>query len=448
MSKHAAPTTSPQVWFLSPIAVTLVIATAAIVPTALIGDTAFRALWRTPKSITPETLLMFGCGALALAFGALVASTSVQQRPLAVRWPALSGDALELMRRASSLLTGLTVFGYAGFAFLMVRSGLSPGQLFGNSYNSGLSVRDTIGTIPGVTTLTQCGMAAVVVSSILLTQRFTRNELLKILAVVGLSLPRSFLFSERLAVLEVVVPVVVVLCAWLSLSPGPRRASAQLAPAIGLPLVVVVFGVFEYFRSWSYFRTRTNSGFVEFTLERLAGYYTTALNNGHLVLHYLDWPGRWPYDTIEGFWTAPGVEQLGLYTRLTGHPLPYSGKGSAVTPLTIMLSQHGSPEFNNPSGYVAPFIDYGVVGGLILFVVIGLVSGFLYRGFCGASPFGLLLYPVVFTGLLELPRYMYWTQGRTMYTLVALITLAIMLSRSQAKSTALEPYPTLSGLPS
>ena len=448
MSKHAAPTTSPQVWFLSPIAVTLVVAMASMLPTALIGDAAFRELWRTPKSITPATLLLFACGALALSFGALISMASAQQRPLSVRWPALDERSLDLMQRASTVLTGLTVFGYAGFGFLILRSGLSFGQLLAGPYSDGPPVRDTIGTVPGVTTLTQCGMAAVIVSSILLTQHFSRGELLKILTVVGLSLPRSFLFSERLAVLEVVVPVVVILCAWLSLSPGPRRTASALAPVIGLPLVIVVFGVFEYFRSWSYFRTRTNSSFVEFTLERLAGYYTTALNNGHLVYTYLNWPGRWPYDTLEAFWVAPGIEQFGLYTRLTGHELPYSGKSQAVTPLTNVLTQHANPEFNNPSGYVAPFIDYGSVGGLIFLFVIGLLSGFLYRGFCGGKPFGLLLYPIMFTGLLELPRYMYWSQGRTTYTLLALIILAVMLSRRQAKSTALQPYPTLIGLPS
>lgn len=448
MSKHAAPTTGPQVWFLSPVAVTLVIATAAIVPTALIGDTAFRALWRTPKSITPETLLLFACGALALSFGALVAMGAVQQRPLTVRWPALEGKSLDLMHRASTVLTGLTVFGYAGFGFLILRSGLSFSQLLAGPYVDGPPVRDTIGTVPGVTTLTQCGMAAVVVSSILLTQRFARGELLKIVTVIGLSLPRSFLFSERLAVLEVVVPVVVILCTWLSLSPGPRRAAAQLAPVIGLPLVIVVFGVFEYFRSWSYFRTRTNATFVEFTLERLAGYYTTALNNGHLVYQHLDWPARWPYDTLEAFWVAPGVEQIGLYTRLTGHELPYSGKSTAVTPLTDVLNQYANPEFNNPSGYVAAFIDYGAVGGLLFLFIIGLVAGFLYRGFCSAKPFGLLLYPIIFIGLLELPRYMYWAQGRTTYTLLALIILAVLLRRTQAKSPAPQPQPTLSGFPS
>ncbi|WP_231748663.1 O-antigen polymerase [Mycobacterium sp. M26] len=448
MSKHAASSTSPQVWFLSPIAVTWVVALASMLPTALIGDAAFRSLWRTPKSITPETLLLFACGALALSFGALVAMASAQQRPRTVRWPALEGKSLELMRKASTVLTGLTVFGYAGFGFLILRSGLSLSQLIAGPYADGPPVRDTIGTVPGVTTLTQCGMAAVVVSSILLTQQFSRGELLKIIVVIGLSLPRSFLFSERLAVLEVVVPVFVILCAWLSLHPGPRRMAAQLAPVIGFPLVIVVFGVFEYFRSWSYFRTRTNASFVEFTLERLAGYYTTALNNGHLVYQHLDWPGRWPYDTLEAFWVAPGVEQIGLYTRLTGHELPYSGKSTAVTPLTDVLNQYANPEFNNPSGYVAAFIDYGAVGGLIFLFGIGLLAGFLYRGFCSAKPFGLLLYPIIFIGLLELPRYMYWSQGRTTYTLLALIILAVLLRRTQSKPVVPQYQPMLSGLPS
>jgi oligosaccharide repeat unit polymerase len=116
--------------------------------------------------------------------------------------------------------------------------------------------------------------------------------------------------------------------------------------------------------------------------------------------------------------------------------------------LTDVLNQYANPEFNNPSGYVAAFIDYGAVGGLIFLFVIGLLAGFLYRGFCSAKPFGLLLYPIMFIGLLELPRYMYWSQGRTTYTLLALIILAALLRRAQSKPVVPQYQPMLSGLPS
>lgn len=448
MSRHRASSSSntPRIWFLSPVAISLAVAAASILPTVLIGDAEFRSLWRTPKAITAETLLMFSSGVLALCFGALVSSAVLHQQPSGTRWPAFSSEAVALLRRASTLLTALTLVGYTGFVFLILRSGLSVSQLTGDNYTDGPPVRDLIGSIPGVTTLTQCGMAAVVVSSLLLSQQYSRGEVVKMMTVIGLSIPRAFIYSERLAIMEVVVPVVAVFCARLSLSSGSKRLAAQLAPAVGIPFVATIFGVFEYFRSWSYFRTRTNNSFIEFTLDRLAGYYTTALNNGHLILHHLNVPGRWPYDTIEWFWNAPGVASLQLYTRLTGLPKPYSAHGE-TSPVMRMLNNYASPEFNNPCGYTGPFIDYGLVGGLIYFLVIGVVVGSLYRGFCGGRPFGILLYPIMFTGLLELPRYMYWAQGRTLPTLIALITLSWMLNRIGTKSQAAAPLaPMLSPL--
>lgn len=421
-----------RVWWLSPVAITVFVAALSMIPTMFLDDEEFRTLWRSPKSITSSTFLLFASGALALALGALV-TMSMMRRRVVVRteWPGMDTAMTALLRRSSTVLVSLTVLGYLGFAVLIVRAGYTPTDLLfaSDNYSSGLSIRDTVGTIPGVTTLTQCGMASVVVSSILITQRFSRTELLKMIVVVGLSIPRAYVFSERLAILELVVPIAVVMCTRLATGSRARRRAAQLVPAVAIPAVAVVFSVFEYFRSWNFYRTTTSESFGQFALDRFAGYYATSLNNGHLVLTYLDWPGRLPYDTLAAFWTAPGISQLNLYEVLGGHADPYVAKGSEATEYASMLTAHGSPEFNNPSGYVGAFIDYGAIGGIVFFAIVGIVAGFLYRGFTDGEPFGLLLYPIVFIGLLEIPRYMHWAQGRTTYTWVALVIIAALLTR-------------------
>lgn len=419
----------PALWWLSPVAIALIIGAASIIPTAMVSDEKFRTLWRTPKSITTETLLLFGCGAIALAFGALVAfAVYAAPRPQAMRWPGLDEGTLGLLRTASTVLTALTVTGYLGFCLLILRSGLSFGQLFAGSQEDGyLPAKDAIGTIPGVTTMTQLGVAAVVIATTVAVQQFSWAEVTKVAIVIGLAVPRAYIYAERLAILELVIPVSVIVAAHLSIGRRRQRTAARLLPLAGLALVVVVFSVFEYNRSWTYYRARGQSSFVEFALSRLAGYYVTALNNGQLILEHLNWPGRWPFDTMDGFWSAPGIEQFGLYERLSGYSPPYA-RGN-ISPYFDTLAQFGNPEFNNQSGYVGPFIDYGWFGGLIFMFAIGLIAGLLYRQFCHGRPLGLLVYPVFFVGLVEMPRYVYWGQGRATYAWLAIAVVLVLVYR-------------------
>ena len=52
--------------------------------------------------------------------------------------------------------------------------------------------------------------------------------------------------------------------------------------------------------------------------------------------------------------------------------------------------------------------------------------------FVAAKPFGILFYPVAFLGMLELPRYMYWTEGRAVPALIALGVVGVLMQRESA----------------
>src|ERR1700754_1319466 len=116
-------------WWCSPVTVSLIVAVASIVPTVLLDDQQFRQLWRTPKWVTVDTLLLFGCGAAALAFGAAIGmAIAPATRQVRSPWPSLSDRSVRLLRRASTVLTTATLFGYACFAVLFVRAGIGPTQ--------------------------------------------------------------------------------------------------------------------------------------------------------------------------------------------------------------------------------------------------------------------------------------------------------------------------------
>jgi energy-converting hydrogenase Eha subunit A len=205
-------------------------------------------------------------------------------------------------------------------------------------------------------------------------------------------------------------------------------------PLVFAPLVAAIFAAFEYSRSWVFFRQTSDSSFLRFALERLIGYYATSLNNGALELAYNRYPGRLPYETAAAFWTAPGIDSIRLYQRLTGHDNPAF--------YTQILEQHGTPEFNNSSGLAAPFVDLGPAGGLVYLLVAGVVIGLLHRAFLETRAIGLLVYPVIFLGVVELPRYLAWSQGRVFPTFVVLIGLAVLMRRHAARHpTGAEPSP-------
>jgi len=93
-----------------------------------------------------------------------------------------------------------------------------------------------------------------------------------------------------------------------------------------------------------------------------------------------------------------------------------------------VLETQANPALNSVGGVAGPFIDYGDVGGTIYFFLVGLFLGHLYRLFAAGRLFGLLLYPVFFIGLLELPRYLYWAQGRSSPAFLVLFLIGLVAS--------------------
>ena len=123
---------------------------------------------------------------------------------------------------------------------------------------------------------------------------------------------RAFFLSERLAILELIIPAVAVVAMVAAGSPRTWVSRAtRWAPLIFAPAVIAVFGVFEYSRSWVFYQARTGGSFLDFAVERLSGYYTTAYNNGQMLYMFDNVAGRIPLRTLEVVWTAPVVEQLG-----------------------------------------------------------------------------------------------------------------------------------------
>ncbi len=414
------------VWWLSPIGAVLLVIPVSLLVADRIPDLDYRTFYRAPKVLTHADTRLFLVAAAVLTLGLLVPMVARVARPMPA-WPALPASSADALRRGEPVAFWLTVAGYLLLGVLGLARGATPSVLYsaivsGDNYTGQL--KTLFAPVAGITSLTQVGIAYVVVAGTLLTEGSSSRLLRRVAIVVLLGLARAYLLTERLAVLELLVPLLAI--GAFHLRQRWRNGGwVGAVPIVAVPALLVVFGAFEYSRSWVFFRDRTTLSFPEFVVNRLAGYYATSYNNGALQLAH-PVSGRLPYDSIQAFWTAPGISQLNLYELLS-----HQG-GSDL--LNTVLAQYGNPEFNNPGGLATPFIDFGHVGGFVFFFLCGLVVGTAYTGWRSGRPVGLLTYPVMFTGLLELPRYVYWTQGRVVPAAVVLLVLASVMNRAPQRS--------------
>jgi hypothetical protein len=400
----------------------------------LIPAETYQELWKTPKYIDETTLLLcLGC-ILAFLVG-YFANVVLLQGP-----KSRSVNIFEMTDSRKQFLVGifeaslaLTLFGMAVWFALAIRRGLSLSYvLLFLQQQSGASFvlrRNFFRSVPGLTTCTQFAMAAVTLGTC--AYILTRRKILvyAVLLIVFIDAVRSFLLSERVALVEVAVPLTVV---WIHLMTSRANATQykklllSLAPTIGIVGLYIYFTASEAFRSWTFY-SKEGGSLLSFGATRLLGYYSTALNNSALFSKVLDRPGL-PYLTQEWLWHMPFVGDVGGSTSLI-MGFQYGA----------ILKGGGNPEFNNPGGLLLPILDYGVTFGLLYWCIFGFAIATVYRSFKRYEVLGLFLYPIVFVGLLELARFMYLTDGRTFPSLVLLGLAVILCSRRTVAASWKEP---------
>ena len=415
-----------RLWWLDPSLLFAVVIGGTMLAAFAQSDAAYR-LYGTPKYIGLAHLLLAIAAILVFAIGRWLA-TNTGRTP-----PSTPHSAEKVVRFWFWVATGLTLFGYAVWLALGVKNGFSPGVLLEFLATDDPQLAESMfpemfATWKGVTTCTQFGIAAVPLG-LWLFFRGHRMLAWPLALLIGLATLRGLIFSERLALIELVVPGFVVAIRFVLLGQPLsyfRRFAVQLFPVAGLVALVLVFGGYEYFRSWRYYVNDFDS-FSEFTLWRISGYYTTAHNNSALALETQPtYP--LPYATLRQFWSIPGLADTPFgYQRLTG-----------VDPLARhfdMLEQFATPELNNEGGLFQPALDFGWAGYLAFWFACGFVSGRLYRAYLVGTLPGLTLYPLVFLAILEVPRFLYLCYPRSLPAVVTLLVVAWLTTRASQPSS-------------
>jgi hypothetical protein len=342
--------------------------------------------------------------------------------------PDVSPVPAKTVDAALSALFTIVLIAYAIFLLPIIFNLQLMLDLLQGSTTAMYGLRETLNRIPGVTTLMslQSLLAVLLASYTALTGR--RLSLLYrrlAIMVVIACLLRGWLWSERLALIELALPAVVVI--WAKISPEWQRRSLRplaFAPLLAVLLVFCVFALGEFFRSWQYYQYQFSGSFLEFIVVRFAGYYATALNNGSALCSLVD-AQYMPTATAEWFYRFP------LWQFVAEHKRPYPFN------MDDFLDAYMNREFNNMSGIFMPIFDYGPYLGLLCWAILGAITGSLFNGFARGQVGGLLLFPAWFTGVIEILRVFYWGDSRFFPVIVGAAILTWYMRRRTTQTQPL-----------
>lgn len=280
--------------------------------------------------------------------------------------------------------------------------------------------RADIGTVTGITSLVNLAPLFFSLAGYVLFVRGTRNRTLAALTIVLLLFTffRAYIWSERLAVGEALIPLALVLLG--NASPKPhqrvRRLIWSLGPYAALPALFLFFAVAELFRSWSFYADRM--AFWDFAFGRFVTYYYTSLNNGAgLLATTADWP-NWRFEQVLS-WLHTFPLGIGPWFSETVGRHTDAGE--------VFLQRYGDPEFNTDSSFAGVTLDLGVAGAMLYFFLSMFCAGILYSRYRQSDTLSVMLFPSVLIALFESLRYLYWGTSRAfVWVLGTLVVLAVL----------------------
>ncbi|OZE02532.1 hypothetical protein CH249_11625 [Rhodococcus sp. 05-2255-3B1] len=369
-------------------------------------------MWNVPKYISGDLALSALIGGVGFLIGLSIFSLRIrngQDVPVTV-----AQSTLVKLDRVTHRMFFVVLASYVAWVLVARQQGAGPEQLLAAiQLKEGAvgDLKDVSAPVGGITTFTQFAPVVVAVRFLLLRVKFAERAY-EIWIIGALSLGRAFLYGERLALIEIVVPLVVIL---VTVQNGTNRSIGRkrfgVLPVLALPGLWSVFAIFEYSRSWVYYKTQLTIPYYQFVSERLLGYYMTAVNNSAL---YYDAMHNRKYDPLFSFpslWDSPVIGSLLGPAR--------AGSNGLRSTWSYLLSTSGNPEFNNVGTFLVVDADLGTLGAFVYWLALGVGVGYAFYRLRMQSLVGIVAYSVVFVGLMEMVRIVYWVQGRFIPTLIA-----------------------------
>lgn len=430
MPPKSAPSQIDAIWWLHPGKLVLFF----MLPIYLFVTFVVPALWpelivlRARVYMDAEYVLLGASSLLLLGGGALLGSR-LQLGP--------AQGAPVLYHVRERFLLGMGILAAAAY-LIWFWPAIARGEL--------LLERDELNQTPGVTSFTQLGVPFVVCylyAARRAGQQFSRPLRLMFRTLLVFTVLRVYMWSERLALIEIAVPCAVLLLAFYKPQRPIMRTGFNLVrrygPFLGIPVLFFFFGVTEVVRSWTSYSQKQDITLVDFIISRIATYYYTALNNGAGMLATSN---IWP--TFEFLSIGEWVYRLPFGIGLTF----WNSLGRDGMPHDEFLRRFADVEFNNMSGIYPVFYDVGITLGLLYFGGLGVLMGLAYGEAKRGRRLGTLIFPSMLVACIEVLRIMYLNNTRCFLVFVGAVLAATQMRPARNESPRPAGQPVTRAIPS
>ena len=424
-----ASTATPWIWWANPSALNLFLMVPIYVAASLFALAHFPGTARLQyKGEVGMTLPLFVFGLICLvsySLGAFAPSLlPSRSMPKPRRIP---GGVL-------LLLLAMTLLGYATFFAGALKGGVSQvGDLLHGDTGAVYGIRKSGQLIAGISSMVAVGpvFGVGVVLSTFADSRWRAFFWISFGFVLVLCLARAVIWSERLAIAELLIPSAIVWVLKYGASvPSVFRPFMFMAPVFAIVVLLIGFTLGETIRSWPSNVFRYQHNLIQFSIDRIVLYYSTALNNGAGYIN-LDVQNPPLVNTFQLFYILESKLPSHFYNFIS--PVAISDHQ-----VQIALNYHYSAEFNNPSGLFSYISDYGYYFSIPIFFLFGLLVGFIYKRTKGSDLFACAIIPFVILGTIEILRIPYLGAGRMTYVYIGLAILfaGILLGERGVKPAA------------
>jgi oligosaccharide repeat unit polymerase len=343
--------------FFSPKFIFLLLFLPSILVFVLIPDTDFRLFFSSKKSSDLFAVTSFCFLVLIFTLGTIFGEKIYFKD----RFIKLGGDySGKSIKNLLFLLTLISVAAYLVWFLLAISRANGLGNFFEVYRVNPFWVKSYFfATIPGITTLTQLSVATVPLMIAFRSQK--PKEIMLIVIVVGLAFSRSIFASERLALIEILLPGAFVLLAQNSV----RKRYFVPIGILGFGTLVTFFVLSESRRSFVY----TGSFSYLDALYRLFSYYMTSINNGIYVIQ--QYQGVAPFHfTFQSVWKFPLIGDS-LYQQ-------FNSIAPSSFPENWLLMSGNNPEYTTLTAVGEIFIEFGFFAFPVLFFL-GMTMGFIFK---------------------------------------------------------------------
>lgn len=389
-------------WWIRPVPLLLAINVPLLGYAATRRAEEYSELWQTSRYVDATTILT-----CLVCLGALAGGIALGSRGRRRYGPIHVGHVDQLVTWRNWTYR-VSVLAYVIWLGIGLSRGLGPGSIVAVLSGDSGAVYElkqvTLAPVSGITTWSQLAVVSVAINRVLAMRGNSCPGQVRI--IFAITVTRTILFSERLALIEVALGWFVPLL--LASGQGPRavgsRPRGRWMRRIGIVVIptsaFAAFAVFEYFRSWkNFYAAHISVPYLEFALDRILGYYATAVNNGAAVLA-----------SLEHQFTLERSMEFLYQVPLLSDVLPRSAAFGEEW--EQFLGWAANPEFNNPGGLLVPVMDGGVVFAVVYWLTIGTIVGITYIAARRGEERGVVVYALLVVGLLEVVRLDYFGDGR------------------------------------